>query len=132
MREIRIGYTAEKVMDVTEERLACTVGSGSLRVLATPMMAALMEAAACKAVASFLEGDETTVGTALNIQHTAATPEGMTVTARAEITGVNGREITFRVTAFDEAGEIGSGEHTRFVVYAGRFQEKAEQRGCHD
>ena len=53
----------------------------------------------------------------------------MTVTAEAEVTAVNGRELTFRVTASDGAGEIGSGTHKRFVVYAGRFQEKADKRG---
>lgn len=131
MKELRIGHAAEETMTVTPDRLASAVGSGSLAVFATPMMAALMEAAACKAIADALEGDETTVGTALAIEHTAATPAGRTVTARAELTAVNGRELTFRVTAFDEAGEIGSGTHKRFVVYAGRFQEKAEQRGRH-
>lgn len=132
MREITQDVRALVSTEVTEEKTARAVGSGSLMVFATPMMAALMEQAACAALAPYLEGDETTVGTALSIRHTAATPVGRQVTAEAIVTAVNGREITFRVTASDEAGEIGSGEHTRFVVYAGRFQEKAEQRGRHD
>lgn len=129
MKEITIGYKATAETTATEEKLAVSVGSGSLRVYATPMMTALMEAAACNAVAPFLEEGETTVGTALHIAHTAATPEGMAVTAEAEITAVNGREICLNVRAFDAVGEIGSGTHKRFVVFAEKFQSKTDQKG---
>mgnify|MGYP000976269507 CR=1 FL=1 len=90
MQPITIGTKASASVQVTEAQLAVTVGSGSLRVFATPMLAALMEKTACAAVAEFLEDGETTVGTALDLAHTAATPEGMTVTATAEITAVSG------------------------------------------
>ena len=129
MREITPGYTAEVSAEVTADKLASAVGSGSLDVFATPMMAALMEQAACAAVAPFLEEGETTVGTELSIRHTAATPKGMTVTAKAELVSANGRELVLNVSAFDTAGEIGSGTHKRFVVYAERFQQKTEARG---
>ncbi len=129
MKEFTIGAKGTAQTTAAETKLAVTVGSGSLRVFATPMMAALMEEAACNAVAPFLEGDETTVGTQLCINHSAATPEGMQVTAEAEITAVNGREISLNVRAFDEAGEIGSGTHKRFVVFAEKFQNKTNQRG---
>lgn len=129
MKEIVSGTKGTAEMTVTEEKTAAAVGSGSLRVFATPMMAALMEAAACQAVAAFLDEGETTVGTELNIQHTAATPVGMTVTAEAEVLSQNGREVTLRVRAFDAAGEIGSGTHKRFAVLSERFQTKADGRG---
>ena len=129
MKDITIGTKATAQVTVTEAQTARTVGSGSLNVFATPMMAALMEQAACSAVAPFLEEGETTVGTELNIRHTAATPQGLTVTAEAEVTAQNGREIELKVTARDDAGEIGSGTHKRFVVYAQRFQEKTDGRG---
>lgn len=129
MKEFTIGAKGTAQTIAAADKLAVSVGSGSLRVFATPMMAALMEAAACDAVAPFLEGDETTVGTQLHIDHTAATPEGMNVTAEAEITAVNGREICLNVRAYDEAGEIGSGTHKRFVVFAEKFQNKTNQRG---
>ena len=116
MQPITIGTKASASVQVTEAQLAVTVGSGSLRVFATPMLAALMEKTACAAVAEFLEDGETTVGTALDLAHTAATPEGMTVTATAEITAVSGREITFAITASDEAGEVGHCTHKRFLV----------------
>lgn len=129
MREITPGYTAEISAEVTADKLASAVGSGSLDVFATPMMAALMEQAACAAVAPFLEEGETTVGTELSIRHTAATPQGMTVTAKAELVSANGRELVLNVSASDSVGEIGSGTHKRFVVYAERFQKKTEERG---
>lgn len=129
MKEMTIGYTGTAETAASEDKLAVSVGSGSLRVFATPMMAALMEEAACDAVSPFLEDGETTVGTQLCIDHVAATPEGMYVRAEAEITAVSGREISLSVRAFDEAGEIGSGTHKRFVVYAEKFQSKTDQKG---
>lgn len=130
MKEITPNYKAAVSEPVAESSLASHVGSGSLNVLATPKMVTLMEAAACEAIKPFLEEGETTVGTELNIRHTAATPQGMTVTAEAEILSVNGREITFKVTARDGAGEIGEGTHKRFLVFAEKFQAKAEKRGA--
>lgn len=128
MEPIAIGTIGQATVRVDETNLAQTVGSGSLRVFATPMMAALMEKAACDAVAASLGEGETTVGTLLEIRHNAPTPFGMTVTATAEVTSVCGREISFHVTASDEAGVIGEGMHTRFLVDAQRFSEKAEKR----
>ena len=126
---MQVGIKGEKKFTVTKEQLACNVGSGLVSVFATPMMAALMEEAACNAVAPFLSEGETTVGTKLDISHDAATPVGLTVTATAEITGVNGREISYHVTAEDGVGVIGSGVHKRFLVDAERFLNKAQKRG---
>ncbi len=128
MKPVVIGTkgTAEAVAD--ESRLAVTVGSGSLRVYATPMMCALMEEAACAAIASYLEDDETTVGTYLELQHTSATPEGMAVSAEAEIIGVSGREITYTITAKDAAGVIGTCTHKRVLVGSERFMQKVSKK----
>ncbi len=109
---------------VTESNTALSVGSGSLKVYATPAMLALMEKAACEAVASILNEGETTVGTLLNVQHTAATPVGMEVSATAELVSRDGRKLVFNVTANDDSGEIGKGTHERFIVFADRFTEK--------
>lgn len=124
MKEITFGIkgTAEQTAD--KSLLASAVGSGSLDVFATPSMVMLMEKAACNCLADYLEGDETTVGTEISVQHTSATPAGMKITAEAEVTAVSGREITFRVTAWDSAGEIGNGTHKRFLVYGEKFMAK--------
>ena len=128
MKEIAIGTKGSASLTVAAGQLAVNVGSGSLEVLATPVMIMLMEKAACEAVAHYMEGDETTVGTQMNADHLAATPQGMTVTAEAEVTAVNGREICFEVTASDEAGLIGKGTHKRFLVYGQKFTDKAKSK----
>ena len=113
---------------VTEQNTAKAVGSGSLDVFATPMMIALMERAACACLADTLEAEQTTVGTNISALHTAASPIGMEVTATATIESVFGRRIEFEVTATDSTGEIGKGKHTRMVVDAERFMNKAHER----
>lgn len=122
--DITVGLKAQVSTLVEKEDTAETVGSGSLLVYATPCMVALMEGAACEAIASALDEGETTVGIELNIRHLSATPVGLDVWAEAEVTAVEGKIITFSVRAFDEAGEIGNGTHKRAVVNAQRFLDK--------
>jgi predicted thioesterase len=100
--------------------------SGSLPVFATPSMTALMEQAACACLDECDVG--ATVGTALNIEHVAASPIGAEITATATITSVSGRKYEFAVTARDSAGEIGRGTHTRVAIDAEKFMKKAEER----
>ncbi len=126
MKEIKIGAQTTSESVVSEKDLAVNVGSGDLRVFATPIMTALMENAAAKCLAQFLDEGETSVGTALNIVHTSATPIGMKVYATAKIISFNGRQVEFEVTANDEAGEIGKGTHTKFVVFSEKFQAKTD------
>lgn len=122
---MEIGIRNQEEMIVTEEKTALAMGSGTLRVLATPAMIALMENTAKNSLAEELEEGSTTVGTALNIKHVSATPVGMKVRCESELTAVNGRALTFSLKAWDEAGLIGEGEHERFIVYAEPFAEKA-------
>jgi len=122
--KVEIGMKAEVTTLAEREDTAAEVGSGSLLVYATPCMAALMEGAACEAIASGLEDGETTVGIELNLKHIAATPVGMEVRAEAEVIAVEGKIVTFSITAYDEAGEIGSATHKRALVNAQRFLDK--------
>lgn len=123
--EITVNMKGEAFSDVSREDTALEVGSGSLLVYATPCMVALMEGAACEAIAEALAEGQTTVGTALNIEHISATPVGLEVRAEAVVTEVNGKVISFDVKAFDESGEIGRGTHKRVIVNSQRFLEKA-------
>ena len=109
---------------VTESNTALSVGSGSLKVYATPAMLALIEKAACEALKGSLDESETTVGTLLNVKHIAATPIGMTVSATAELIEREGRKLVFNVTASDECGVIGEGVHERFIVNSEKFINK--------
>lgn len=122
--EITVGMKGTVSTLVEREDTALEVGSGSLLVYATPCMVALMEGAACEAIAEALPEGKTSVGTALNISHLAATPVGLEVRAEAEVTEVDGSMITFQVTAYDEAGKIGEGTHKRAVITAQRFLDK--------
>lgn len=128
MKKIKSGLSKEITANVEKSMLAVNVGSGSLEVLATPVMIMLMEKASCQCIEDYLENDETTVGTEINIKHISATPENMNVRVKSEITDVNGREITFRTEAFDDAGKIGEGIHKRFVVYGERFTQKTKNK----
>lgn len=126
--DIQIGAKGECTTTVSTINTAKTMGSGSLEVFATPSMVAIMEQASTVALKPFLEDGTTSVGTALNITHVSATPLGMVVRATAEVTAVNGREVTFKVQAFDEVGLIGEGTHKRFIVYAEKFQAKTNAK----
>ena len=123
--EILVGMKGFAETVAEREDTAKEVGSGDLLVYATPCMVALMEGAACEAIAEALSDNQTTVGTALNIEHISATPVGLEVRAEAEVTAVEGKVITFSVHAFDEAGEIGRGVHKRVIVNSQKFLEKA-------
>ena len=123
--EITVGMKAEVGTLVEREDTAKEVGSGDLLVYATPCMVALMEGAACEAIAEALPDTQTTVGIALNIEHISATPVGLDVRAEAEVTAVEGKVITFAVRAFDEVGEIGNGTHKRVIVNTHKFLDKA-------
>ena len=122
--EITVGMKGEVSTLVEREDTAREVGSGSLLVYATPCMVALMEGAACEAIEEALPEGQTTVGTELNIQHLSATPVGLEVRAEAIVTAVEGKIITFSITAFDEAGKIGEAEHKRAIVNSQKFLDR--------
>lgn len=123
---LTVGLRGRAETLVTEQNTAAAVGSGSLSVFATPMMAALMEKAAVAALEGHLEEGQGSVGTHIDISHDSATPVGMPVWAEAELIGLEGRALTFAVAAFDGAGPIGKGTHTRFLIQNEKFMAKAK------
>lgn len=125
MKEIQLNAEASVSLEVTDDNTAVAAGSGSLRVLGTPFMIALMEKATCNAVHEFLEFGETTVGTCISVSHDKASGVGEIVTAFAKITAAEGRKITFSVYAENESGDvIGKGVIERFVVKNEKFLSK--------
>lgn len=117
---------AEIVVGTTDT--APRVGSGKIPVLATPVMVSLMEAAALDAVERFLPEGHQSLGIHLDVRHVAATPVGMRVRARAELTSVEGRTLSFTVMAEDEKEVIGDGSHQRVVVNVARFDQRVQQK----
>ena len=123
-----IGLTNAAEDFVAEENTALALGSGSLKVFATPAMICLIERAAAELVEKNLPPESTSVGISLDIKHSAPTPLGMTVRAEVKIISVDGRKVVFDAVAFDERGEIGRGSHERFIVDRAKFQAKADER----
>lgn len=121
---MQIGKKYTSTMIVEEKHLACNVGSGDLPVFATPMMMALMENAAMLCVANELENGSSTVGGQISSSHIKPTGLGKTVTATAELISAEGRKLKFKVSASDEGGLIGEGEHLRFIIDKEKFMSK--------
>lgn len=125
---IEVGLKGRAETIVTTENTATAIGSGLVPVFATPHMIALMENAAYTSLIPHLSEGEGSVGTHLDVAHSAATPVGMKVWAESVVTCVEGRKVTFQVRAFDERGEIGSGTHQRFIINAEKFLAKAQSK----
>lgn len=124
INEILNPMTYTSTIIVEDKHLACTVGSGDLPVLATPMMVALMENAAMLCVQSELAEGESTVGSQISVSHIKPTALGKKVSAKATLLSREGRKLTFHVEAHDEEGLIGEGEHTRYVINKEKFLSK--------
>lgn len=122
------GMTAQLTRTITTDETAERVRSGSLPVLATPVLSAAMEEAACKVLAPHLAEGKTTVGGSISLIHKAPTLPGHTITVTATVTDVKGKKISFHITAADENGDIGEADHERFLVDSAKFMEKAEKR----
>ena len=120
------GLTHTSTLTVEERHLAARVGSGDLEVLATPVMMSLMENAAMEAVKDALDEGATTVGGFISASHLKPTALGRTITATAVLESVEGRKLTFKVTAQDGDGLIGEGTHIRFVVDRRKFMSKLQ------
>ena len=121
---MNIGLTYTSTTVVNNNNTAKALGSGDMDVFATPAMVALMENAAMNAVAPHLEEGQTTVGTQISTSHIKASALGATITATAVLTAVDGRSLTFTITARDGENIIGEGIHTRFIVDRERFLSK--------
>ena len=119
---IGLSYTATTT--VNQNNTALALGSGDMEVFATPAMVALMENAAMNAVAPHLEAGQTTVGTQITTSHIKASALGATISATATLTAVDGRSLTFAITACEGDKVIGEGSHTRFIVDRERFLAK--------
>src|SRR5919205_1287390 len=125
---LKAGLSGSATLIVGEEHTAPRVGSGRVRVLATPVMINLMEAAALDAIERLLPAGHQSLGTHLNVGHYAATPVGMGLRASAVVTRVDGRTVEFRVEAFDDAERVGDGTHTRVVVNVERFDQRVQRK----
>ncbi len=123
---VTVGLRGEAKMTVSDEDTARTLRSGSVDVLATPRLIALCEEAACLAVSRHVSGGTTTVGMRVRLDHLRPTPVGDVVSAEAVLNRIEGRRLTFAVSAFDGRGLVAAGKVTRVVVDEGRFMSKCQ------
>jgi fluoroacetyl-CoA thioesterase len=128
LSKLKVGLKGEAEILVGDAQTAPRVGSGRVRVLATPVMINMMEAAALDAIERLLPEGHQSLGTHLNVGHYAATPVGMTLRATAEVTKIDGRNIEFRVEAFDNKERVGDGTHARVVVNVERFDKRIQKK----
>ena len=125
---LETGIKGTRTVTVNEENTAKAMGSGTLDVFATPALIALMEETCWRSVANELEKGCGTVGTLLEIKHTAPTPVGMKVICESTLTEVDGRRLVFEVIARDAKGVVGEGKHERFIIQNEKFQTKANAK----
>lgn len=125
---LEVGLKCTVEITVEHKDTAAAFGSGSVTVLATPMMVTLMENAALKAVENALPEGYTTVGTHLDVSHKAATPMGMKAFAEAELIEIKGKKLIFSVKAYDEKEVVGEGTHTRYMVELESFLANTEKK----
>ncbi len=128
MRTVPIGTMGTFSKTVEPADLASRLDSSLADVMSTPTMIGMMELAAMNALAAYLEAGEGSVGVGIEVQHVAATPPGHRVRAEAELTKAEGRRLEFRVRAFDEAEEIGSGTHRRAVIDRAKFIDRLKPK----
>jgi predicted thioesterase len=126
--DLRTGLIGKYGVIVAEEHTAPFVGSGKVRVLATPVMINLFEAAALACCEQYLQPGHQSLGIHLDVRHIAATPVGMRVDATAELVKIDGRTLTFKVEARDERELIGDGLHERVIVNVARFDERVQKK----
>ena len=127
---ITIGLKGHLEQIVTDEVTADRIGSGLVKVFATPMMIALIEQTCNDSVTPLLEPGQGTVGTHVDVSHCAATPVGMRVWCDSELVEVDRRRLVFAVKAYDECGLIGEGKHERFIIDSAKFQAKIDAKKC--
>jgi fluoroacetyl-CoA thioesterase len=132
MSFLKPGLLGRAELIVGEEHTAKSVGSGMIGVLATPVMINLIEAAALHAIEAHLPDRCQSLGTYLEVSHVAATPVGLRVCATAELVKVDGRLLDFKVRAFDQVEEIGTGTHRRIVVNVDKFAARVARKTPHD
>lgn len=125
---LEVGMTGRQELTVTEELTAKAMGSGELLVFATPAMLALMEKTAYLSVADALDEGSGSVGTMVQLTHSAASPIGMHVVCESKLTAVDGRKLTFSIEARDDCGVIGQATHERFIVFNDKFQAKTDAK----
>ncbi|MCX7823056.1 MAG: thioesterase family protein [Syntrophobacterales bacterium] len=125
---LKEGLTHEVSLKTSQEHSAQKFFHQVPNVFATPFLGGLMEQACAELIHPHLEEGEQSVGATMELKHLAPTPLGMTVTARATLKEIKGKQLIFHVEAFDEIEKIGEGIHHRFIINAEKFNQRVTQK----
>jgi len=128
MPDTPIGASHNFEVLVTKDNAISFLGRDDARVLATPWLIMYLEMTSRDTIKPFLLDSEDTVGTQVNVKHLAATPIGMKARFLAEVIGLNGRRVEFRVEAWDEVDKIAEGTHERFIVDVAKFASRVNAK----
>jgi predicted thioesterase len=128
--QLTVGMTFEKTITVTEELCPRFLAGSGILVIATPELVRLMEQAAQEGVGKLLPPHQNTVGVRVELRHLAATPVGMTVTARCTLTEIDRRRLTFTAEVHDALDKVAEGTHERFIVDTAKQQERLQEKAA--
>jgi predicted thioesterase len=130
MKTFHVGQVKEDIQEVTRDRSATHIGSGTLGVYATPAMVLFIEMVCKRMTDEFLSEGEVTVGVRISLDHLAPTPVGDQVRIRAEIVSIEGNLIDFKVELWDAEEKVGEGEHRRAIINIARFMRRVESKAA--
>jgi predicted thioesterase len=127
-KPFEVGMTRELKIRTQSEQSAQIFYSNLPDVFATPFLAGLMERVSAELINERLDAGEQSVGISMNLKHIAATPLGMEVRVKTEISAVEGKKLTFALEAFDDVEKIGEATHERFIIQAEKFNARVADK----
>ncbi|MBE0409290.1 MAG: thioesterase family protein [Anaerolineales bacterium] len=127
-KKLIAGMKREETFHIQDEHAAIHVGSGSLKVLATPWMIAFMERVSHRMLAEHLSEGYSSVGAMVTVRHLAPTPIGSPIRVQAEITEVDFPKVKLVITAWDGKEQVGTGDHLRVVIEEASFHQRIEAK----
>ncbi len=125
---LHVGMTFEKTITVTEPLTAAQLHRRGIFVLSTPEMVRLVEHCALEGVERFLQTNQNSVGTRVDLRHLGGTPMGMRVTARTTLVEIDRRRLVFQAEVHDESEKVGEGTHERFIVDAEKHLQRIQEK----
>lgn len=126
--QLRVGMTFEKTITVTETLAARHLAGRGVGVFSTPELVRFIEICALEGVKPFLQSEQDTVGTRVDVRHLAATPVGMKVTARCTLTEIDHRRMEFTFEVHDDLDKVAEGSHGRFIVDTDKQQRRIQEK----
>ena len=127
-KAFEVGMTRELKIRTQSEQSAQVFYPNLPDVFATPFLAGLMERVSAELINERLDAGEQSVGISMNLKHVAATPLGMEVRVKTQITAIEGKKLTFALEAFDDVEKIGEATHERFIIQAEKFNARVAEK----